>query len=116
MWLLHILVLISSLFFLAYGIRWFTSPHMKSEFKRFGLEKFGRLTVVLKIAGALGFLAGLFINSILLVSSGGLTLLMFSGVLIRLRVKNVLWFSLPALFYLVLNSYIFFESMQTFLD
>ena len=114
--LLDIPILISSLSFLLYGINWFISPHMKSEFKRFGLEKFGLLTVVLEIGGALGLLAGLFINSILLISSGGLALLMFLGVLVRLKVKDSLWVSLPALFYLVLNSYIFFESMKIFLD
>ena len=61
---------------------------MKSEFKRFGLEKFGLLTAVLEISGALGLLVGLMINSILLISSGGLALLMFFGVLARLRVKD----------------------------
>ena len=89
---------------------------MKCEFKRFGLEKFGLLTAVLEIGGAFGLLAGLIINSILLISSGGLALLMFLGFLVRLRVKDSLWVSLPALFYLVLNSYIFFESMKIFLD
>ena len=114
--LLDILILISGLSFLAYGISWFTSPHMKSEFKRFGLEKFGLLTVVLEIGGALGLFAGLFINLILLISSGGLALLMFLGLLVRLRVKDSLWVSLPALFYLGLNSYICFESIKIFLD
>lgn len=111
-----ILILISSLSFLAYGVTWFTSPHMKSEFIRFGLEKFGLLTAVLEISGALGLLVGLMINSILLISSGGLALLMFLGFLARLRVKDSLWVSLPALFYMALNSYIFFESMKIFLD
>ncbi len=82
-----IFILISSLSFLAYGVTWFTSPHMKSEFNRFGLEKFGLLTAVLEIGGALGLLAGLMINSIMLISSGGLALLMFLGFLARLRVK-----------------------------
>ena len=114
--LLDILILISSLSFLAYGINWFVSPHMKSEFKRFGLEKFGLLTVVLEIGGALGLLVGLYLNSILIVSSGGLALLMLLGVLVRLKIKDSLWVSLPALFYLLLNSYIFFESMKILLD
>ena len=114
--LLDIPILISSLSFLLYGINWFISPHMKSEFKRFGLEPFGLLTVVLEIGGALGLLVGLYFNSILLISSGGLALLMFLGVLVRLKVKDSLWVSLPALFYLALNSYIFFESMKIFLD
>ena len=114
--LLHILILISSLSFLLYGINWFRSPHMKSEFKRFGLEKFGLLTAVLEIGGALGLLAGFYFNSILMISSGGLALLMFLGFLVRLRVKDSFWVSLPALFYLGMNSYIFFESMKIFLN
>ena len=114
--LLDILILISSLSFLAYGISWFTSPHMKSEFKRFRLEKFGLLTVVLEIAGGLGLIVGLFFNFILLISSGGLALLMLLGFMVRLRVKDSLWVSLPALFYLALNSYIFIESIEIFLD
>ena len=85
---------------------------MKREFKRFGLEKFGLLTAVLEIGGALGLLVGFMINSILLISSGGLALLMFLGFLARLRVKDGFWVSLPALLYMVLNSYIFLKSMH----
>ena len=114
--LLAILILISSLSFLVYGINWFISSHMKSEFKRFGLEKFGLLTAVLEIGGALGLLAGFYFNSILMISSVGLALLMFLGFLVRLRVKDSFRVSLPALFYLGLNSYIFFESIKIFLN
>ena len=108
---LELLILFSSISFLIYGISWFTSSQMKREFTRFGLEKFGLLTAVLEIAGALGLLAGLMINFILLISSGGLALLMFFGVLVRLKVKDSLWVSLPALFYLVINLYIFLTSL-----
>ena len=110
--LIVILILISSLSFLIYGVSYFTSPHMKSEFIRFGLEKLGMLTAVLEIGGALGLLMGFMINSILLISSGGLALLMFLGFLARLRVKDSFWVSLPALLYMVLNSYIFLKSMH----
>ena len=111
MGLLEILILISGLSFLAYGIAYFTSPHMKSEFIRFGLGKYGLLTAVLEIAGALGLLAGLMINSILLISSGGLALLMFFGVLVRMKVKDSLWVSLPAILYMLLNAYIFMKAL-----
>lgn len=109
--LLDLLILLSSLSFLIYGISWFTSPHMKSEFKRFGMEKFGLLTAVLEIIGALGLLVGFMINSILLISSGGLALLMFLGVLVRLKVKDSLLVSLPALFFMALNTSIFLISI-----
>ncbi len=114
--LLEVLVLISSLSFLAYGISYFASPKMKSEFIRFGLGGLGMFTAILEILGALGLLVGLMFNYILLISSGGLALLMFLGVAVRLRVKDSLWDLLPALFFLVLNSYIFFISMKIFLD
>lgn len=84
---------------------------MKKEFIRFGLEKFGLLTALLEIAGSLGLLAGLLINSILLISSGGLALLMFLGLLVRIKVKDSLLVSMPALFYMALNSYIFIMTL-----
>jgi len=112
--LLEVSVLVSSLSFLAYGITYFTSPKMKSEFIRFGLSKLGILTAILEILGAFGLLVGLMFSYILPLSSGGLALLMFLGVAVRLRVKDSLWDLLPALFFLGLNSYIFFASMKIF--
>lgn len=114
--LLEVLVLISSLSFLAYGIAYFTSPKMKSEFIRFGLSRIGTLTACLEILGGVGLLVGLMMNYLLPIASGGLALLMFFGVFVRLRVKDNLGALLPALFFLGLNSYIFFVSMKIFLD
>ena len=109
--LLHVLILISSLSFLGYGIAYFTSPNMKNEFKRFGLEKVGTLTTVLELLGAVGLLVGLKIPLILLISAGGLGLLMFLGVAVRVKVKDSLAISLPALFFMILNFYIFYLSL-----
>lgn len=115
MHLLEVLIFISSLSFLVYGISYFTSVKMKNEFIRFGLSRLGALTAILEILGALGLLAGLMFSYILPISSGGLALLMFFGVAVRLRVKDSLLDLLPALFFLGLNSYIFFVSMKIFL-
>ncbi len=109
--LLNLLILISSLSFLGYGIAYFISPQMKYEFKRFGLEKVGTLTAVLELLGAVGLLVGLKFQLILLISAGGLTLLMFLGVAVRVKVKDSLWISLPALFFMILNFYIFYMSL-----
>ena len=109
--LLNILILISSLSFIGYGIAYFISPQMKTEFKRFGLEKAGALTAVLEILGAVGLLVGLKFPLILLISAGGLALLMFLGVAVRIKIKDNLWITLPALFYMILNSFIFFMSL-----
>jgi len=85
---------------------------MKSEFKRFNLEKLGLLTIILEFVGAAGLLVGLLYNPILLVASGGLSLLMFLGTIVRIRLKDSLWISLPALFYMLLNGYIFLEAFK----
>ena len=85
---------------------------MKSEFKRFKLEKLGLLTIILEFVGAAGLLIGLLYTPLLLISSGGLALLMFLGTIVRIRLKDGLWVSLPALFYMVLNAYIFFEALN----
>ncbi len=114
--LLDLLILISSLSFMGYGFAYFMSPKMKTEFKRFGLEKAGALTAVLEILGAAGLLTGLKFNIILLISAGGLAILMFLGVLVRIKVKDSLWQSLPALFYLLLNSSIFYMSLPNVLS
>ena len=108
MTLLNILIVVSSISFLIYGISYFTTTSMKLEFKRFGLEKFGALVAILEILGALGLLLGISLHPLLLVSSGGLTLLMFLGVLVRIKMKDSLLISTPATIYMVLNACIFF--------
>lgn len=106
-----ICVLISSLSFYAYVISYFVSPHMKDEFKRFNLEKLSLMIILLEFLGATGLLVGLKINSILIISSLGLGLLMFCGLIVRINLKDSVWISLPAIFYMFLNIYIFFNSI-----
>ena len=105
------LVLLSSLSFLIYGIAYFVSPNMRSEFKRFGIEKLGLLVIILELLGALGLLAGLTINPIMLISAGGLALLMLFGVAFRLKFGDSIWVSLPAIFFVLLNAYIFYRAL-----
>ena len=105
-------ILISSLSFFNYSVSYFTSPHMKKEFERFGLEKIGLLTIVLEFMGAAGLIVGLIFNPILVISSLGLALLMLIGLIVRIRLKDSIRISLPAFFYMGLNSYIFFESIN----
>jgi hypothetical protein len=108
---LNVLIFVSSLSFLGYGIAYFLSPNMKSEFKRFGLEKVGTLTAVLELLGAIGLLIGLTNHPLLLFSSAGLATLMLLGVAVRIKMKDSIWVSLPAFFYMILNSVIFFISL-----
>lgn len=86
---------------------------MKSEFKRFQLEKLGFFVVILELLGAVGLLIGFwFYTPILLLASAGLALLMLMGLIVRLRLKDSLWISLPALFFMTLNAYIFWGALS----
>ena len=105
------LVLFSSVSFLIYGIAYFKSPNMKSEFKRFSLEKQGMLVAILEVLGAVGLLVGLAVHPILLVSAGGLALLMLLGVAVRLKIGDSVLVCLPAFTFMVLNAYIFYKAL-----
>jgi len=112
MYLEKICILISSLSFFAYCVSYFTLPNMKSEFKRFNLEKFGLFTIILQFLGATGLMVGFLYNSILMLASLGLSLLMFSGLLVRIRLKDSILVCLPAFFYMILNAFIFWRAIN----
>tara|TARA_B100000401_G_C52580196_1_gene612206 strand:+ start:366 stop:719 length:354 start_codon:yes stop_codon:yes gene_type:complete len=109
--IIQLCIVFSSLSFFGYVIAYFTATKMKEEFKRFNLEKIGFHIIILELLGALGLIIGLKFNLILMVSSLGLTLLMLAGVAVRIKLKDSLRVSFPAIFYLVLNGLIFFVSI-----
>jgi len=84
---------------------------MQNEFERFGLPKFAIFIGVLEILGGLGLLVGLKIPEILLLSSGGLALLMLLGVGVRIKIKDSVLLATPAFLLMLLNLYIFVVSI-----
>lgn len=112
MTIFKICVLVSSLSFYAYVVSYFISSHMKNEFKRFNLEKLGLLTIILEFLGATGLWVGLKFSPILMISSLGLGLLMLFGLIVRIKLKDSIGISLPAGFFMILNLYIFLESIK----
>lgn len=106
------LVLFSSISFLMYGYRSITTEAMKKEFERYGLAKFRVLTGMLEIIGGTGLLIGLLYHPLLIVASAGLSLLMLLGFATRLYIKDPFWQCLPSFLFLLVNSYIFYISIQ----
>jgi uncharacterized membrane protein YphA (DoxX/SURF4 family) len=102
-----LLVLFSGISFITYGSLLLDSAEMQNEFKRFELERFTTLTGLLELLGGIGLLVGLKAELILLISSGGLTLLMLLGFGVRLKIKDSFWLSFPSLFFMLLNLYVF---------
>lgn len=99
------LLLFSSVSFFIYGPSCLFSRHMREEFTRFGLSSAQRVaTGSLQILGAAGLLAGLLNEPLGITAALGLGLLMFLGVLARIRIRDRLPQLLPALFYSILNA------------
>jgi hypothetical protein len=103
MTLLNILAIFSGTAFLFYGISCLVTPYMKAEFDRYGLADHRILTGILEIAAAVGLFAGLFIPAAGIIASGGLSLLMLLGFLVRLKIRDGLIRSFPALFFMLVN-------------
>ena len=87
---------------------------MKTEFKRYGLNDKRKLVGILQLAGALGLIFGyLYSPFACLFSASGLCLLMLLGFGVRLKIRDSVLQSTPALFYAVLNGYIALVILQS---
>ncbi len=82
---------------------------MRLEFKRYGLEKFRIANGYLQILGGTSLLAGIYYLPLALISSFCLFLLMMCGFIVRIKIKDGLIKSFPALFYMLLNLGIFIK-------
>lgn len=98
---------VSSFAFLCYGISCLLSKKMNDEFVRYQLSKFRVLTGALQVLGAVGLIGGLTYRPVLLLSSGGLSLLMLLGLVVRIYIKDSILQTMPAFIFFVLNLFIF---------
>ena len=76
---------------------------MRQEFQRYGLNPYRRLVGALQILGALSLLLGLFYIPLAITGATGLSVLMFMGLAVRIRLRDNIIQSIPALFYAVFN-------------
>ena len=100
------LILFSSLSFLGYGVACFFSAYMKREFERYRIGSQRILVGALQVAASLGLLAGLSHPWMGRSAAVGLALMMLVAVGVRIRIKDSLAQTIPALFYLLLNAYL----------
>lgn len=112
--LLNILILVSAISFLCYGISALFSPELEKEFIRYGLPKYRVMTGVLQIIGSLGLFIGFFNKELLLLSSLGLSVLMLLGFLTRIKIGDGFLQSLPSFIFLILNLTIFINTFLSY--
>lgn len=104
---------LSVAFFLYYGLDCLLSDGMVVEFERYGLSRYRRLTGSLEVLGAVGLAVGYFVVPILVLASAGLMLLMVLGVATRVRVRDPVAETIPALVLMLVNAYILFYALST---
>ena len=107
-----LLILFSGISFISYGIGSFNSKRMNSEFERWGYKDYRYLIGGFQLLGGIGLLVGLLFDELLLVSSCGLTFLMIAAVYVRFKIRDPLKMTLPALFYTLINSLIFYFTIN----
>jgi len=88
---------------------------MKLEFERYGLPSYRKIIGTLQLLGGLGLILGMFYSSTLqLYAAFGLSILMFLGFLVRLKIKDIFLLAAPSLFYALLNAYICYELLYSY--
>lgn len=107
---MHFLLWFSALSFVAFGGACFFTNHMRGEFARYGLASQRRLVGALQILGACGLLTGRELPWLGQLAAACLALLMLLGVGVRIKIKDTLVETLPALGYLALNAYLCFAA------
>lgn len=95
------LVLIIS--FLVYGGRCLYAEEMVQEFKRWGVPRLRYVTGSLEVLGALGLIVGQWMPWIGFLAAAGLSVLMLCGVFVRIRIRDTLLQTLPAVVFLIVS-------------
>ena len=107
---LSTLVLIISFFI--YGGRCLFAEAMVAEFERRGVPRLRHLTGFLELLGATGLLIGQWLPGVGVLSAAGLSLLMVCGFMVRLRVRDSLLQTLPAVIYLIVSVIVMMQFAQ----
>jgi len=101
-----VLILFAAISFIGFGASCVWSPYMKREFVRYRLGAWRPLVGTLQLAAAAGLLAGLSQPWLGRAAAAGLAVMMLTGVLVRIKIKDTVPQMIPALAYLLLNAYL----------
>ncbi|MFT4605405.1 MAG: putative membrane protein YphA (DoxX/SURF4 family) [Planctomycetota bacterium] len=97
---------VSSALFLYYGVSCLRSESMRHEFERFGMPRMRLLIGWLEVLGGVGLAIGLFFPALAAAAAFGLAMLMAAVVAARLRQRDSLPETAPALILALVNGLI----------
>ncbi len=95
-WLLVVFALVSSGSFLFYGYQTLLWDAPRVEFERYDMPKARRVVGTMQLLGSAGVLIGLGFTPLGVVAATGLTLMMFLGLIVRLRIHDAPRLMIPA--------------------
>lgn len=101
---LVLLALLSGLSFTYFGAACIWEARLRDEYRRYGIPNLRVPVGVLQLLGAAGVLLGLVVPQLGAAAALGLCLLMVSGVVVRVRLRDTLIRMLPAIGLAVLNA------------
>ncbi len=100
------LISLNALSFLGYGAACFLSSRMRREFLRYRLGAQRVWVGALQWSAGIGLLAGMWVPWMGQAAAAGLALMMLVAVGVRIQIRDGVWQTIPALFYLLLNAYL----------
>ncbi|PQJ16980.1 DoxX family protein [Nonlabens tegetincola] len=108
---LLVVTLFSGLSFIFYGFSCLYSKKMKAEFIRFRIPQYRKITGLLQILGGSSLVIGYLMSVwwLSFIGALGLAVLMALGFFTRLRIKDSLPLSAPALLFSLLNAFLAFK-------
>lgn len=110
--ILTIIRVFSGVSHLIYGLLALFMPFYINEFERYGFSELRILIALAQVFGGIGLLLRPISPKIALLSSCLLTLMMCGALITRISIQDSLEKSLPALIYLLINSFIFIKSIN----
>jgi len=99
--------------FIVYGITSFYSMRMISEYRRWGYQKLRPLIASFQLFAGIGLFTGMHYPFILILFSFLLCIMMMVAIFARIRIKDTIINTFPAVFYMVLNFIIFYNSLHS---
>ena len=111
------LMIFSSISFIYYGLNSLLSKKMHSEYSRWGYKNLRIFLGWCQLLGGCGLIIGVLhhsLNPLTSIASFLLTVMMLTAVLTRIKSKDGLLLTLPSVFYAILSSIIFFQSVGFF--
>ena len=108
-----VILLFSAFSFIFYSISSFYSERMILEYERWGYKKFRKKIASLQFIAAFGLLIGWYFPLLLIFASAALTVMMFTAIFVRIRIKDNVIKILPAILYAILNFIIFYKTLIT---